>query len=292
MATDWLTTIIMQDMAERAAQRAQQQAIAERMADPNSDYNQRLRAAELAAAEQNQFNRGITSGNLDVSKGHLKVAQGNLGVSRQNADTNRYNAETGRYEAETGRQNADTNRFSAETDRVYREALIEQAEKDLAFKYHQQAQEYEMQRGRLGLDTLNLGASLKGPRNWDTYLETAAQAGQDPILSQAMTTWSSLTNPRPNAGAVQGAMPQRFDLNALASDFMGTGVASQAGRRDANLDAVAMGRAPAPGWWQGLSDDEKQRSIGYWETHGWSPTSVLNSLAYTAPTNSLGYSGA
>lgn len=252
---DWLMQLLASEFAAREAQRqqqaAQQAALQAQINDPNSEYNRRLRAAERAAAEQNEFTRGITN--------------------RQTA----------------------TGEYNSRTDRAYREALVKQAAEDLAFKYAQLAQSNELERGKLGLSTLQLGASLHGPRDWDSYLETAAQAGQNPILNRAMSTWSSLTGVRPNTGAVNGPMPQRFDLNALASDFgMGGGGAGRELPRDANLDAVAMGTAPDPGWWQSLSPDERQRAQGYWETHGWSPDDVLSRLSYTAANQGLSYGGA
>lgn len=217
----------------------------------NTPYGQTLQATEQAAAEQNQFNRGIASGNLGVSQAQ----------QQSNAENQR--------------------------------AQVEQAKHDLKFRYYQQNQNNQVATGTLGLNTLQLGASLKGPRNWDTYLETASQAGQNPILQGALGSWASLTGNRPNTGAQQGPLPQKFDLNALASDFSGQGVTGQAGQRNSALDTVAMnpGQA-APGWWQGLSGDEQERAKGYWETNGFSPDSVLNSLAWTAPSQGLGYGGA
>lgn len=229
----------------------------ELLADP------RWAAIEQAAADQNQFNRGISSRQVGVSE-----------------------------------KNAGTARYSAEADARYKQALIKQAAKELEFKYHQQAQTYEIQKGQLavsegqlGLGTLQLGSQLRGPRDWDQYLETAAAAGANPMLQKALGSWSSLTNVRPNTGAVNGPLPQRFDLNALVSDFTG-GQGPRQPSRDANLDAVAMGQAPAPGWFQGLSGDEQDRALGYWETRGWSPRSVLNSLSYQQIGQGLGYSGA
>lgn len=228
----------------------------------NSPYGRRLTAAEQAAAEQNKFNRGIQTGQL--------------GVSRQNANTSRYSAETSRMSAR---------------------AQIEQAKQDLALRMQQEAHQYELGRGNLGLNTLQLGASLHGPRNWDSYLETASRAGQNPILQGALGTWSSLTNVRPNTGAVAGPLPQRFDLNALAGDFMGGGQGSGGGvydpmqHRDQNLDRVAMGGS-SPGWWQSLSPDERERAKGYWEQRGWSSDDVLSRLSYTAANQGLGYAGA
>lgn len=237
----------------------------------NPAYNDRISAAEAAAA--------------DAAERARENAERDSRSRRMDSKTNRYNAET--------------NRYNAKTDRRYKEALVQQAKDELAFKYHQQAQTYEIQRGTLGLNTLELGSRLRGPRDWDQYLETASRAGQDPILKGAMDTWASLSNVRPNTGAVPGPLPQRFDLNALASDFMGQGVTQQASggvydpmqNRNAALDTVAMGGAPAPGWWQGLSDDERERAKGYWETRGWSPTSVLNSLSYQSVNQGLGYGG-
>ena len=237
----------------------------EAVAGANTPYGQRLAAAEAAAADQNTFNRGITQGGLDIQRGNLALNQTNSAA-----------------------------------DRAYKEALVAQAQKDLEFKYYQQNQSnqiaqgnLDVNRGTLGLNTLKLGSELTGPRNWDRYLETAAQAGQNPLLQQAIGSWASLTGQRPNTGAVNGPLPQRFDLNALASDFTGQGAAGPGRQRIAALDTVAMnpGQA-APGWWQGLSSDERERAKGYWESNGWSPDSVLNSLAWTAPNQSLGYSGA
>jgi hypothetical protein len=241
---------------------------------------------EAAAADQNGFNRDIQTGQLDVQRG-------NLGVAKQNAKTAATSAkgqiEIGKTNAKTARYSAETGRFSAEADKAYKEGLIEQAKKELEFKYFQQNQNYQTDQGKLGLSTLELGAGLKGPRNWDTYLETASQAGQNPLLQQAMGSWAQLTGNHPNTGAVNGPLPQKFDLNALASDFMGGGVSGPAQRNTA-LDTVAMtpGQA-APGWWQGLSGDEQERAKGYWETHGWSPDSVLNSLSYTQGNQGLSY---
>lgn len=229
-------------------------------------YGQSLQAAERAAADQNTFNRGITERTTAVS-------EGTLGVNRQNAGTAFYNAET---------------------TREIQRAQVEQAKQDLQFKYYQQNQNNQMARGQLGLDTLKVGSSLTGPRNWDRYLETAAAAGQNPMLQGAVGTWASLTGQRPNTGAVSGPMPQKFDLNALASDFSGQGVSGQAGQRIAALDTAAMtpGMAGDPNWWIGMSASEKERAKGYWESNGWDPSSVLNALAYNVPTQGLGYGGA
>ena len=217
---------------------------------PRDEVLRRFAAAEAAAADQNDFERGIKTGDQDIR------------------------------------------RQASETDQQYKESLVQQAKDQLAFSYAQLSQQGQTAQGQLGLGTLSLGASLTGPRRWDQYLETAAAAGQNPQLQNAIGTWSSLTGIRPNTGAVSGPLPQKFDLNALASDFMGGGGASgQAGRRDANLDAVAMGQGTQPGWWQGLSDDEQQRAQGYWETRGWSPSSIRNSLAYQSPNQGLAYGG-
>lgn len=256
---------------------------------PTDGLDARQQAVEAAQADQNGFNRDISTGNLDVNRGTLDV-------SRQNAKTNKQNARTNQVQAQTGQ-------FSAQTDRSYKEALVAQAKDELAFKYAQQAQTYQIQQAGVANDTLKLGASLRGPRDWDKYLETAASAGQNPQLQGALKTWSSLTNVHPNTGAVAGGNPQTYNLDSLYSDFTGSGVTSgQGGQgsggytapRDANLDAVAMtpGKAGNPGWWQGLGTDEKERAKGYWESHGWSPDSVLNSLSYTSVNQGLGYGGA
>lgn len=232
-------------------------------------YGQSLQAAERAAADQNTFNRGI--------------AQGGLDVQRQNADTTYYSAQTAR--------------MTAEAQREATRAQVEQAKKDLQFRYYQQDQNNRVAQGQLYNSTLQIGAGLRGPYDWDAYLETRARAGQNPLLQQAGQTWSSLTNIRPNTGAVQGPQPQRFDINALAGDFMGAGGGNGGGSfelpRDANLDAVAMNPgAAAPGWWQGMNEDERQRAKGYWDRRGHSSSSILNSLAWTQPTQGLGYGGA
>ncbi len=218
----------------------------------NSPYGQRLAKSEAAQAEQNQFNNTLKRDAQDLAG--------------QTADAARAN----------------------------QRAQVEQAKKQLQFQYAQLEQQGQTARGQLGLNTLQLGASLRGPRDWDSYLETAAAAGQNPMLSRAMGDWASLTNIRPNTGAVNGPLPQRFDLNALASDFMGGGGGGSGAPlpRNASLDAVAMGQGPHPGWWQGLSDAERQRSQGYWEKRGWDPSTVLNGLAYQQPTQGLGYGGA
>lgn len=244
-------------------------AAQEAMFGPDTPYGRRLAAAEAAAADQNTFNRGIQQGGLDVQ--------------RQNANTSLYSAQTSRLSAEA---NAEASR-----------AQIEQAKKDLQFRYYQQNQNNQIAQGQLYNSTLQIGAGLRGPYDWDAYLETRARAGQNPLLQQAGQTWSSLTNIRPNTGAVQGPQPQRFDINALAGDFMGAGGGNGGGAfelpRDANLDAVAMNPgAAAPGWWQGMNEDERQRAKGYWDRRGHSSASILNSLAWTQPTQGLGYSGA
>jgi hypothetical protein len=213
-----------------------------------------------------------------------------------------YGARIAAAEAAQAAQNAWNQRFqydqlgvskqNAQTQLMSARAQIEQAKQDLELRRQQEAHSYEMQRGNLGLNTMQLGASLHGPRQWDQYLRTAAAAGQNPILQGALGTWSSLTNVRPNTGAMGGPLPQRFDLNALSGDFMGGVGQSQANQRNADLDRVAMGGAPAPGWWQGLSGSEQERAKGYWENNGWDPNSVLNSLSYTATNQGLGYSGA
>lgn len=241
---------------------------------PSTPYGQRLAAAEAAQADQNTFNRGITQGTLDVN--------------RQNADTSLFGAQT--------------TRMTAESQAASARAQIDQAKKDLEFKYYQQNQNnqiaqgtLDVNRGQLFNSAMQIGAGLRGPYDWDSYLQTRAMAGQNPMLQQAGQTWSSLTNIRPNTGAVAGPAPRAFDINALAGDFMNGGGGGSVSTlpRDANLDAVARNPgSAAPGWWQGLSEDERQRARGYWDKRGESSTSILNSLAWTQPTQGLGYAGA
>lgn len=183
---------------------------------------------------------------------------------------------------------------NSKNDQAYKQAQVQQAKDQLQFQYAQMAQTGQNQQGQLGLQTLQLGAGLRGPRDWLSYMDATAGAGQNPLLQQAVGTWADLTNNRPRGtGAWQGATPQKFDLNALASDFgLGSGSSSGSSPRIAALDTVARnpGQA-APGWWQSLGPDAQEMAKGYWEKNGDSADTILNRLSYTAPTNSFGYNG-
>lgn len=189
----------------------------------------------------------------------------------------------------------DINRQNANTTRQTSQAQVEQAKKSLQFQYAQLAQQGQLQQGQLGLSTLTLGSQLRGPRDWLSYMDATAGAGQNPMLQQAVGAWADLTNNRPRGtGAWNGAAPQKFDLNALASDFMGGGGGQGGGGspRISALDQVARTPgAAAPGWWQSLGSDAQEMAKGYWEKNGDSPNTILNRLAYNQPTQGFGYSG-
>jgi hypothetical protein len=256
----------------------------------NSPYGQRYAKYEEGQARQNSFNNQIK---LDT-----------LGVSKQKLD-NDY-----RTAMATARNDAEKN----EITRQYQQGLIRIAEGDLEVKRGDLALRGELGRGdlalrgelgrgdlalrqdlgygdlalrqgTLGLNTLQLGSQLRGPRDWLQYQRAASGANQNPVLTGAVDAWASLTQNKPTGlGAWGGGEVQPFDLNALSSDFGGPGAGQngpmytpeqQAFMQTADQAAKSPNQLGA-GWWESKSPDQQQMYVGAWDVLGHSPDTVLS----------------
>ena len=152
-------------------------------------------------------------------------------------------------------------------------------------------------RAQLGLQTLQLGASLRGPRDWLAYQEAAGGARANPYLNQGVASWADASSNRMTGqGSWNGGAPQRMDLNALAGDFGGGGggggndypgganwfTGGGVNKNDTvgALNSIAMNPHKAhTGWWSSLNPSQQQMAIGAWEKSGHDPDTVLARLA-------------
>jgi hypothetical protein len=97
----------------------------------------------------------------------------------------------------------------------------------------QLAQQGQQAQGALGLQTLQLGASLGGPSDWLNYSEAASGARQNPLLAQGVASWADMTNGGPRgSGGWGGGELQPRTLGTLQQDVGG---------------AVQPGQQPMPG---------------------------------------------
>lgn len=94
----------------------------------------------------------------------------------------------------------------------------------------QQAAQQQAQ-AQIGLNTLQLGASLGGPADWLNYEEAASGARNNPLLAQGVASWADMTNNRPTGTAGwAGGAPVARSLDTLSADFGGPGSQGAYGR--------------------------------------------------------------
>lgn len=225
----------------------------------------RERAAkyELGAAQQNQFNNNRILDDIQIKKDTLK------------------------YQRDVAMMNARSDQERNDIDREYKQGLIRIAEGDLDVKRGQ----LDVSRGTLGLNTLQLGASLRGPRDLWAYDRAAGAANQNPLLRQAVSAWANMTNNSPTGlGAWGGGDPERMNLNALSADFGGPGggvtpgsVSDMYGGGSSKsetlraLDAVARNpQQAAAGWFESMNPTQQQMTLGAWEELGHDPDTVMS----------------
>lgn len=216
-----------------------------------SPYGQRLAKYELGLAQQNEFQNQRVLDGIQIQKDTLK------------------------YQRDVAMMNARTAQEQNEIDRWYKGELVRIADADIEIKRGG----LDVQRGQLGLSTLQLGANLRGPENYFQYQRTAAGASQNPLLTGAVDAWASLTNNRPSGlGAWGGGDPTRFSMGTLASDFTG-GPAGDPGQqaflREADMAARNPNQLPA-GWWESKNDDQQKLYMSAWDELGHSSPTVLN----------------
>lgn len=186
--------------------------------------------------------------------------------------------------------------LQAERDRI---AL--QQGKDKADQWYQQQQikmmedDHRFNREKLAVDSTfkaaELGAQLKGPRNWPSYLQASNQVAGSGIGS------TLLANQPGGLGAMQsGFTPQRQTLGSVLNDFgfggsgfagqgNGTPSNSQLGLTDADAQQLQMyfrnpNSAPG-GWWESKSGDQKEYLRGLAENWGFSPDTVETNYGNT-----------
>ena len=154
----------------------------------------------------------------------------------------------------------------------------------------QLAQQNDMQRAGLGLQTLQLGASLGGPADWLNYQTAAAGARQNPLLAQGVASWADMTNgsPRGGAGWAGGALQPRT-LGTLANDFGGgagqPGAAPQGltPQEQARLDQILARNAQLSNAGQGTVSPEDIAEAQRYLARGGRPTSVAPQTPSTGP---------
>lgn len=233
------------------------------MAWETSPLGQRYAKYEQGLAEQNQFNNNRILDDIQIKKDTLK------------------------YQRDVAMMNARSDQERNDIDREYKQGLIRIAEGDLDVKRGQ----LDVSRGTLGLNTLQLGASLRGPRDLWAYDRAAGAANQNPLLRQAVSAWANMTNNSPTGlGAWGGGDPERMNLNALSADFGGPGggvtpgsVSDMYGGGSSKsetlraLDAVARNpQQAAAGWFESMNPTQQQMTLGAWEELGHDPDTVMS----------------
>ena len=240
-------------------------------------YGPRAARYELGMAEQNAFNNDLQLDNNAIRRQELRD----------------------RRDAAIAQARNESERNAIQ--REYQQGLIRIAEGELDVKrgglevqrgqLDVQRGGLDVERGRLGLSTLQLGSTLRGPRDWFAYQQAASGASQNPLLTNAVNAWGSLTNNRPTGlGQWGGGAPQPMTLNALASDF--TGGPNANGQQGASPNGPAMtpeqqafmtqadeaARNPhrlGAGWFESRNPDQQQMILGAWDSLGHSPDTVL-----------------
>jgi len=160
---------------------------------------------------------------------------------------------------------------------------------------------------QLGLSTLQLGASLRGPRDWLAYTRAASGASADPALRGAIDQWASMTSGQASGMGGWGAgTPERMTLGALAGDFSGntmttpgsvssvynttgaTGTSAPQTGLMGELNYVGMNPLKAaPGWFESKNPDQQQMILGAWEEQGHSPATVMSRYFSTRPNQQI-----
>lgn len=241
-----------------------------------SPYGQRYAQYEAGLATQNQFNNNIQTQTLANQKRQID---------------NQYKAAMA-----SARNDAERN----EITRAYNDAQVKIAEEDIAIKQGDLQLRRELgygdlalRQGTLGLNTVQLGAQLHGPRDIFAYQRAASAVNQNPLLTGAVNAWDSLTNTKPTGlgGWQAGATPQPFDMAALTSDFgggagsQGNGGSPYTAEQQAFLaEADRAARDPnklGSGWWTSKNPDQQQLYLGAWDTLGHSIPTVLSRIQAT-----------
>lgn len=184
----------------------------------------------------------------------------------------------------------------------------------------QLAQQGQQAQAQLGLNTLQLGASLGGPSNWLDYETAAAGARQNPLLAQGVAAWADMTNTRPTGtGSWAGGALQPKTLGTLGADFGAagggargmpetapraagavgspvyeTGVGFAREKPDLNATANYMAQAGmntsqwAPNFWNSLNSDMQDMFKNAWLKSGQSPATVLSNASRQRVTQGFG----
>lgn len=160
----------------------------------NSPMGQAQQAYEQGIAENNAFGRKMQQNASDVAQAGVSLQQG---AQRNQIDQFNQNLRLQRDQLalQVGQQAADL---------WYHRALVSQAQQ------------------QLGLESVKVGAGLRGPRDFFQYSEAASGVRNNPALASNVASWF---NPQSNVptgtGAWQGGNPQAMTLGGLAQDFGG-----------------------------------------------------------------------
>lgn len=222
-------------------------------------------------AENNEFNRNLQTDTLALNRDKLK------------------------QDWQIAKLNARTKAEELAVDKAYKEALIENARAELGLK-----------QANLGLDTLKLGSTLRGPRDYFFYGEAAAGARQNPALQAGVASWADMQRRTPTGlGAWGGGEPERMNLQALAQDFgggwfgatPGSGMTvsnTQSGNVNPNTTLSyfnEIGKSPnrvAPGWFESLDKTQRDLFLGGLDYLGHDADTWMQRYEGTRPNQGIG----
>lgn len=165
----------------------------------------------------------------------------------------------------------------------------------------------EQQAASLALQAGQLGASLRGPRNWATYLRTAYDTANSPVSSFVSSVPGGL-----GQGASQDT--RRLTLTDVLNDYgvgsgrsaEGTPGTSMTAYSPNGVTAADLGlggsdettlrnyfnspnQAPV-GWWESKSEDQRQYLRGLAEEWGFSPDTIEQRYRNTRPNQGSAFS--
>lgn len=184
---------------------------------------------------------------------------------------------------------------------MQRDQIALQRGRDAADKWYREQQialmqdDHKFNREKLAVDSTfraaELGASLRGPRNYPFYLEASNQVAGSGVGSTLLANQPGGMGP-----TREGFAPQRQTLGSVLNDFGfgGSGFAgqggggvsnSQLGLTDADAQQLQMyirnPNAAPGGWWESKSPEQREYLKGLMDFWGDSPDTFENRYANT-----------
>lgn len=269
--------------------------------------------------------RGITYTPQQMSRMALDQAnalwQSPMGQAAQRGldQTAKFNKKMALDAAKAERDRIKILKGQAAADKWYKEQQIRILEMDHALRARQVEAEQtgywggaptlarEQQAANVALQAGQLGASLRGPRNWATYLRTAYDTANSPVSSFVSSVPGGL-----GQGASEGT--RRLTLTDVLNDFGvgqgrsadGTPGTSLTAYSPNGVTAADLGlggqdemtlrnyfnspnQAPVT-WWSSKSEDQREYLRGLMEEWGFSPSTVESRLYSTRPSQGSAFS--